>query len=93
MARLPEKVRPNNLARDFPRLVDRLVLADGDVELAKAVLDKLMIDERGGRQGFPVAVATELFRLRAHYGDLAGEHRDSAAGVDWARGARGLRLR
>lgn len=92
LASLPEKARPLRLARDFPRLADKLVLADGDAELAMAVLDRLMIDDRGSRQGFPVEVASELMRLRTHYAERHGD-RGRGPGVDWGRDARGPRLR
>lgn len=92
LAGLPEKVRPMRLVQDFPRLADKLVLADGDPELAMAVLDRLMIDDRGGRQGFPMDVASELMRLRAHYGEL-GERRGTGTALDWGRDVQGPRRR
>lgn len=64
--------RPVGLAAAFPRIADRIALLDGAPELAVRYLEKLMIDDRGGRDGFPVEIARELMRLRVHYGDRAG---------------------
>ncbi len=93
LACFDEAVRPVALARQFPRIADRLALLDSTPDVAVRYVEKLMIDDRGDRDGFPVEVARELMRLRMHYGDRAGERADQSAGCDWTRGAPGLRLR
>lgn len=63
---LPANVRPKQLALRYPRLANRI----GETWRAPLhclhLLDGLMTDDRGGRQGFPLAVATELATLRNH---------------------------
>lgn len=61
--RLPATVRPTCLAQTYPRLANRLMLCWADPTLAALLLNNLTNDNRGGRQGFPAPVATEIFRL------------------------------
>ena len=61
---LPELSRPVMLMRLYPRIANRLASAWRDVEAARAVFDDLLIDRRGGRQGFPPFVQAELMHLR-----------------------------
>lgn len=63
---LPEDIRPHHLAERFPRIANRLALIWADPAGTAAFLDELLIDKRGGRQGFPAPVADDLRRLRAH---------------------------
>jgi hypothetical protein len=80
MAEMPESVRPQQLALRYPRLVNRLCQAWSDPAKCERLLDELMIDRRGGRKGFPLAVAKELATLRDHFfrihhrGGSAWEH-------------------
>jgi tRNA A58 N-methylase Trm61 len=60
---LPSEVRPKALVVQFPHVVNQLALlwrSDAD---CLHHLRNLMIDERGGRRGFPVAVADEISKL------------------------------
>jgi hypothetical protein len=56
---LPELSRPTTLMRVYPRIANRR-----NIETARETLDDLLIDHRGGRQGFPPFVLAELMRLR-----------------------------
>jgi hypothetical protein len=47
----------------FPRVANRLAIAWPDPKAVQEVLDDVLIDRRGGRQGFPPAVQQELLRL------------------------------
>jgi len=67
MAELPESVRPRQLALRYARLVNRLAKSWGDRVKSERLLDDLMTDRRGGRKGFPLAIASELATLRDHY--------------------------
>jgi len=64
---LPGYVRPVALSREFPRIANRL----GEIWRRPARCDEylqsLLVDRRGGRKGFPPAVAMELSNLAAHY--------------------------
>jgi hypothetical protein len=71
-ARLPEPVRPYALMREYPRVANRLaVAAASPVSLTECLAD-LLIDRRGGRRGFPAAVAQDLLRLRAYLDRVRG---------------------
>ena len=71
-ADLVENLRPAALCQRFPRIANRLALTWADQVLAKRVLDELVMDKRGHRQGFPKAVADELARLHADVRRRAG---------------------
>lgn len=64
MASLPRWAQPKALAERHRRLTNRLALCWSDTALAERVLDELIVDKRGGRQGFSVEVAAELLALR-----------------------------
>jgi hypothetical protein len=64
MAKLPAEVQPVALLRQFPRLVNALAHAWGVPDEFERVLDDLIVDRRGGRQGFPPEVTGELLLLR-----------------------------
>lgn len=66
MLSLPTGVRPMELVRRFPRLANTLCASWGDSNAALQVLDGLVMDRRGGRQGFPRDIAAELVALRDH---------------------------
>ena len=80
IASLPESVRPRQLALRYARLANRLCKAWPHRAQCERLLDELMIDRRGGRKGFPLAIANELATLRDHYfrmhrgGGSAWEH-------------------
>jgi hypothetical protein len=64
---LPAEVRPVALLRQFPRIANVVARAWNDAAEIQAVLDDLLIDRRGGRQGFPLDVTEELLVLRDYY--------------------------
>ncbi|MBS0325270.1 MAG: hypothetical protein JSS46_01840 [Proteobacteria bacterium] len=80
LARLPATVRPNQLALRYARIANRICETWKAPLHCLRLLDGLITDDRGGRQGFPLHVATELANLRDHYykqhrkGDQAWEH-------------------
>jgi hypothetical protein len=67
VARLPAEVRPVTLLRQFPRIANVVARAWNDAAEIQAVLDDLLVDRRGGRQGFPLEVTEELLVLRDYY--------------------------
>jgi hypothetical protein len=68
MATLPESVRPRQLAVRYARVANRIAqLWDDDGVKCERLLDDLMTDRRGGRRGFPLAIASELATLHEHY--------------------------
>jgi len=60
-------VRPRELARQFPRIANRLCELWKRPAQFEAYLKTLIIDHRGGRKGFPPEVAAELSTLAGHY--------------------------
>ena len=70
--RLPEPVRPYALMREYPRVANRLAAAAASPASLAECLADLLIDRRGGRRGFPAAVAQDLLRLRAYLDRVRG---------------------
>jgi hypothetical protein len=67
LAALPDTVRPTALAARYPRIANRLAVLWHKPVQANAYFDDLLIDKRGGRQGFPLPVVMELASLKAYY--------------------------
>ncbi|WP_432723873.1 hypothetical protein R0381_000744 [Jeongeupia wiesaeckerbachi] len=57
---------PDQLIQQFPRIADRVACLWGKSELDD-YFNALLIDDRGGRQGFPVRVGSELIVLSLIY--------------------------
>src|SRR5262245_21197003 len=51
--RLPEAIKAPNLVSRYPRVANRLAFAWQDPRAVDDVFDDVLIDRRGGRQGFP----------------------------------------
>jgi hypothetical protein len=64
LRRLPPGRRPVQLCTQFPRVANLLAWHWRDPVLLHELLGDLLADRRGGRAGFPKAVAFELRRLR-----------------------------
>lgn len=64
---LPVAVRPLELCNRFPRIANRLALCWNYVDLVESVFNELLVDHRGGREGFPRPIANELLRLHAYH--------------------------
>ena len=67
LAELPESARPRQLAARYARLANRLARIWNDPVKCERLLDDLMTDHRGGRKGFPLAIASELATLHEHF--------------------------
>jgi uncharacterized protein len=74
---------PHKLEERFPRLIDKIADAWHSPEQAAVVFDELLVDKRGGRQGFPPEVAREIYRLSVAYDKLRGEPQASGDDI-WA---------
>ena len=64
---LPQHVRPNDLAKRYPRICNHIVECWKYPALMVPYFDDLLMDNRGGRQGFPMIIATEIASLKEHY--------------------------
>ena len=62
---LPLSDVPSETMKTYPRIANRIALAWRDPRAAQEVLDDLLIDRRGGRQGFSPFVIIELMRLQS----------------------------
>ncbi len=67
LASLPQDVRPMELARQFPRIANRLRHLWRQVARCEEYLDALLVDRRGTRKGFPPKIAQELQALREYH--------------------------
>lgn len=65
LAYLPREVRPLELFHAYPRIANQLA-ALGNAAAVSTFVGELLIDKRGGRQGFPGGVALELSRLQEY---------------------------
>jgi len=63
-AELPEPIRPVHLIRSYPRIANRIARSWNDPKALHEVLNELVIDNRGGRQGFSPSIMAELLRFR-----------------------------
>ena len=70
IAALPFEFQPTATARAFPRIANQLaILWPMPGELASYFIE-LLVDNRGGRKGFPIRVLSELHALRHYYASL-----------------------
>ena len=67
LASLPEEICPMELARQFPRIANRLRQLWKQVARCEEYLDDLLVDRRGTRKGFPPKIAQELQALREYH--------------------------
>jgi hypothetical protein len=67
LASLPEEVRPMEVARQFPRIANRLRHLWKQVARCEEYLDALIVDRRGTRKGFPQKITVELEALREYH--------------------------
>jgi len=70
LATLAVDVRPWALARQFPRIANKLCELWKRPAQCDVYLKKLIIDDRGTRKGFPPEVAKELSVLAEHYASV-----------------------
>ncbi|MGN5477404.1 hypothetical protein ACTMU2_12395 [Cupriavidus basilensis] len=66
LSSLPAEARPIELCRRYPRIGNQLAALWSHPIAIGAYLEDLLIDKRGGRQGFPDGIALELSRLQEH---------------------------
>jgi hypothetical protein len=70
MAGLPFEMRPRALAREFPRIANKLCELWKRPAQCEPYLKQLIWDNRGGRKGFPGPVAQELTTIAEYYSTL-----------------------
>jgi hypothetical protein len=73
VASLPRAIRPLALLQHYPRIVNVMAQTWSDPPAFRDYMFELLIDRRGGRQGFPEIMRCELLALRAYF-DEAHPH-------------------
>lgn len=61
-----ERLYPHALEKQYPRIMSKIIELWETPDIEEYLLD-LMVDKRGGRQGFPKEVAAEIHRLDQLY--------------------------
>lgn len=64
---IPSELRPRAMVIKFPRIANALADAWSRPKLFNMLLCQLMLDDRGGRQGFPFDVLQDLANLRVYF--------------------------
>ncbi len=82
----PAPALPRGIASDYsaiqeqyPSISAKIAQMWGSVTL-QDYLNKIIIDDRGGRQGFPVSILSALMRLYEYHGSLVP---DTRTGGTW----------
>ncbi len=66
-AALPKTVQPVKLAERYPAICNRMGERWQQPELIIRYFDELLMDNRGGRQGFPISIAIEIASLKEYF--------------------------
>jgi hypothetical protein len=75
-ASLPHTVQPVQLSNRYPAICNRMAERWQDSKLIIPYFDELLMDNRGGRQGFPISIAIEIASLKEYF--LAGHSTKTA---------------
>jgi len=67
LASIEESARPVELARAFPRIVNRMAALWKSKQEMDRYFEDLLTDTRGNRQGFPLGILMELTSLKDYY--------------------------
>lgn len=76
-----ENLYPKKLEQRYPRVLNRIIELWYSLEIDDYFTD-LMVDTRGGRQGFPPEIASELFTLSLVHAKLRDQKQQSTAVVN-----------
>jgi len=76
LASLPDGVRPIELGRDYPRIINTIAAKWVDFIGCRRYLNSLQIDDRGGRQGFRFEIVQEICALREYFDSLYPPDKD-----------------
>jgi hypothetical protein len=64
---IPRDSKPVEICKNFPHIMNLIAASWHEPKAFVKTLDELLMDERGGRQGFPFAIIVELTDLREYY--------------------------
>jgi hypothetical protein len=82
---LPSGCRPMAIALQFPHIANKLCEIWKRPVMCDQYFNELVIDQRGGRKGFPLEVATEISLLRQYYATLYPDTHGGWKDGDFAR--------
>lgn len=66
-ANLPDKIKPTALRCKFPHILEQIQRAWESPRQVDQLFNGMMVDDRGGRQGFPFAAILEMHALKDYY--------------------------
>ncbi len=75
-------IYPKNLEQQYLRVLNRIIELWNSPEIDDYFTD-LLVDRRGGRQGFPPEVASELFTLNQFHAKLRSQEQLTAIADPW----------
>jgi hypothetical protein len=67
LGELPQEVAPLAVAKQFPRIINRLSRFWDSPQMMDEFFRQLLVDRRGKRKGFPQKVKSELYTLAEYY--------------------------
>ncbi|HEY2863945.1 MAG TPA: hypothetical protein VGK37_10045 [Casimicrobiaceae bacterium] len=70
IAKLPRRVRPFALLRQYPRIANMIAAMWHDPQSCHAYIHDLLTDRRGNRKGFPPEIVQDVLTLRVHFEQL-----------------------
>ena len=85
IAHLPLMCRPAAIPREFPHIANKLCEIWKQPVLCDKYFNELVLDQRGGRKGFPLQIASELSSLRQYYAKLYPDTHGGWKDGDFAR--------
>jgi hypothetical protein len=65
-----ERLYPWHLAKEHPRIIERIVELWNQGSALGTYLDDLLVDNRGNRKGFSPPILMEILTLKNHYMSL-----------------------
>jgi hypothetical protein len=65
--KLPPEAHPTQLGEKYPRLLNRISSLWRHPDELMEYLNELIVDTRGDRSGFPIAIVTELVNIKDYY--------------------------
>lgn len=70
IAKLPRRVRPFALLRQYPRIANMIAAMWYDPQSCHAYMHDLLTDRRGNRKGFAPEIVQDLLSLRVYFEQL-----------------------
>ena len=67
ISNLPDDIRPKVVPEMFPRIANKMAALWRHPDTFMEYMDALVVDDRGDREGFPLAVVMELVTIKDHY--------------------------